>query len=175
MKVILFLSDFLVPLVIFYIVGFGVLSKRPVFDDFINGAKSGMKTVVGIMPTLIGLMTAVGVLRASGFLEFIGGLLAGPARLLQIPEQIVPIILIRLVSSSAAMGLVFDIFKMYGPDSYLGFLVSIMESCTETVFYTMSVYFMTVRVKKTRWTLSGAMAATFAGIFASIVLAGRLI
>ena len=69
MKIILFLSDYLVPLILFYIVGFAVLSRRPVFDDFISGAKNGMRTVVGILPTLIGLMTAVGVLRASGFLE----------------------------------------------------------------------------------------------------------
>ena len=71
MKAILYLSDFLVPAVLFYIIGFGVLSRRPVFDDFIRGAQEGMKTVAGILPTLIGLMTAVGVLRTSGFLEFL--------------------------------------------------------------------------------------------------------
>ena len=78
MSFILFLSEAMVPLILFYIVGFGILSKRPVFDDFINGAKDGMKTVAGIMPTLIGLMTAVGVLRASGFLDFLGELLKNP-------------------------------------------------------------------------------------------------
>lgn len=174
MKFILYISTYLVPLVIFYIVGFAFLSKRPVFDDFIEGAKQGMKTVVQIMPTLIGLMTAVGVLRASGFLEFLSGLLEKPASLLQIPGEIVPVVLVRLVSSSAATGLLLDIFKNFGPDSYLGMMVSILESCTETVFYTMSVYFMTAKVTKTRWTLAGAMAATAAGIAASIILAKTL-
>lgn len=172
MKLILYLSTYLVPLVIFYIVGFAFLSKRPVFDDFIEGAKEGMKTVAQILPTLIGLMTGVGVLRASGFLEFLSDLLAGPAALFHIPGEVVPVILVRLVSSSAATGLLLDIFKNFGPDSYLGMMVSIMESCTETVFYTMSVYFMTVKVTRTRWTLAGAMTATAAGVAASVILAG---
>ena len=174
MKIILFLSDYLVPLILFYIVGFAVLSRRPVFDDFISGAKNGMRTVVGILPTLIGLMTAVGVLRASGFLEALSSALEGPAGLLHIPGEVVPVILVRLVSSSAAVGLLLDIFKQFGPDSYLGVMVSILESCTETVFYTMSVYFMTARVTKTRWTLAGALTATAAGVTASIWLAARV-
>lgn len=172
MKFLLYLSTYLVPFVLFYIVGFAFLSKRPVFDDFIQGAKEGMKTVVQILPTLIGLMTAVGVLRASGFLEFLSGILEKPASFLHVPGEIVPVILVRLVSSSAATGLLLDIFKNFGPDSYLGMMVSVLESCTETVFYTMSVYFMTAKVTKTRWTLAGAMTATAAGVAASIFLSG---
>lgn len=171
MKVVLFLSDYLIPLIIFYVVGFAVLSRRPVFDDFIDGAKEGMKTVAGILPTLVGLMTAVGVLRQSGFLDALSSALEAPAGLLHIPGPAVPIILVRLVSSSAAIGLLLDIFKQFGPDSPLGMMVSIMESCTETVFYTMSVYFMTAKVTKTRWTLAGAMFATAAGVAVSIWMA----
>mgnify|MGYP000768286280 FL=1 len=69
MDILIFLSEFMVPLTVFYIVGFGILAKRPVFDDFLDGAKEGMHTVADVLPTLIGLMTAVGVLRASGILE----------------------------------------------------------------------------------------------------------
>ena len=155
MKLITYLSDYLVPLLIFYMVGFAALQKRPVFDDFIEGAKQGMRTVAGILPTLIGLMTAV---------------LQGPAELLHIPAPAVPVILVRLVSSSAATGLVLDIFKTSGPDSPVGMMVSILESCTETVFYTMSVYYMSIKVTKTRWTLAGALAATAAGVAVSIAL-----
>ncbi len=172
MKVIAFLSDMMVPLVVFYIVGFGVLSKRPVFDDFLKGASEGMKTVAGIMPTLIGLITAVGILRASGLLDAISEWTKVPAELLKIPAPAIPVAIIRLISNSAATGLVLDIFKEYGPDSLVGNMVSIMMGCTETVFYTMSVYFMSAGIRKTRWTLSGALAATAAGIMASIFLAG---
>ena len=78
MRCINYLSEYLVPVVLFYIVGFAVLQKRPVFDDFIEGALAGLKTVAGILPTLVGLMAAVGVLRTSGFLDFLSGVLAGP-------------------------------------------------------------------------------------------------
>ena len=140
MKFLIFLSEAMVPLMIFYIVGFGLLSGRPVLDDFIDGAKDGMKTVAGILPTLVGLLVSVGVLRASGFLDFLGELLQMPAALLHIPPQIVPVVLVRLVSNSAATGLVLDIFKEYGTDSSLGLIASVLMSSTETVLYCLSVY-----------------------------------
>lgn len=87
------------------------------------------------------------------------------------PEQLVPLALVRLFSSSAATSLVLDIYKSYGTDSVTGMTASIMMGCTETVFYTMSVYFLTAKVSKTRWTLAGALFATAAGIAASVVLA----
>lgn len=175
MELLLFLSEFMVPLVIFYIVGFGVLAKRPVFDDFLKGAEEGIKTVAGVLPTLIGLMTAVGVLRASGFLGWLAEVLEIPAGFLHIPVPVVPVLLVRMVSNSAATGLVLDIFKEYGPDSLIGMMVSILMGCTETLFYTMSVYFMSVGIRKTRWTLPGALAATAAGAAASILIAGAIV
>lgn len=172
MDILVYVSEVLVPLVIFYIVGFGILQKRPVFDDFLKGAAEGMKTVVGMFPTLVGLMTAIGILRASGFLEFLASMVQEPADALHIPGPVVPVILVRLISNSAAIGLVLDIFRTYGPDSYIGTMVSILMGCTETIFYTMNVYFAAAKVQKTRWTLPGALAATAAGIISSIILAG---
>ena len=174
MQFLLFLSESMVPLLIFYIVGFGVLSGRPVLDDFIDGAKDGMRTVAGIFPTLVGLMVSVGIIRASGFLDFLGEVLAMPAALLRLPPQLVPVILVRLVSNSAATGLVLDIFKEYGTDSQLGLMASIMMSSTETVLYCMSLYFGSVKITKTRFTLPGALLATAAGVAASAVLAGAM-
>lgn len=164
------LSRLLIPITVSYIVGFGLLSKRPVFDDFLEGAKDGMKTVAGILPTLIGLMTAVGVLRASGLLDALGSWLSVPARWLHLPAELVPLTLVRLISNSAATGLVLDIFGKYGPDSALGMAASVLMSCTETVFYCISIYFGSVKVEKTRYTIPGALIATAAGIAASILL-----
>jgi len=171
MKLILFLSDFIMPLTIFYIVALGISQGRPVYDDFVNGAKSGLKTVVGIAPTIIGLMVAVSVLRASGFLDMVVQLLVPVTDLLKIPGTLVPIILIRMFSSSAANGLVTDVFVTYGPDSQVGMAASILMSCTETIFYTMSVYFIAAKVTKTRYTLAGALAATAVGVAVSLLLA----
>lgn len=166
------ISNIIIPLIIFYIVASGIVAKQDVYGDFIRGAEDGLKTVVSIAPTLIGLMVAVGVLRASGFLSFLGSLFAGVTEPAGLPAEIVPLIFIKLFSSSAATGLVLDIFKTCGTDSYTGLLTSIMMSCTETCFYTMSVYYMAAKVTKTRYTLAGALLCTAAGIAASIVLAG---
>lgn len=174
MKLLIFLSDTIIPLLIFYIVGTGLMQKRNIYEDFIQGAEDGFRTVIKIMPTLIGLMVAVGILRASGLLEAFSLVFSNFIGDTFIPGEIVPIFVVRLFSNSAATGLVLDIFKKYGTDSMLGYICSIMMSSTETVFYTMSVYFMAVKIKKTRWTLSGAMLATIAGTIASILLAGQM-
>ena len=174
MEFLLYISDYIMPLLIFYIVGFGVLMKTNVYDCFVKGAKEGLNTVVKILPTLVGLMVGVGTLRTSGFLDMLCNLLEGPASFLHFPKELVPLAIVRLFSSSAATGMGIDIFKVYGTDSYIGLVASIMMSCTETVFYTMSVYFMTAKVKKTRWTLPGALICTLAGIVASVVIAGLM-
>lgn len=174
MQFLVYISDFIIPLFIFYVVGYGLLNKSNVYDDFVRGAKEGMKTVAGILPTLVGLMVAVGILRASGFLEWLCTLFAGITQKFGFPFQLLPVMIVRMFSSSAATGLVLDIFKEYGTDSRIGLITSIMMSCTETIFYTMSVYCMAAKVKKTRYTLAGALLSTFAGVAASIFLAGRM-
>ncbi len=148
--------------------------KTNIYENFIKGAKDGFLVVIRIMPTLIGLMMAVGVLRASGFLDFIGKLTGGLTDSIGFPSELIPLTMIKMFSSSAATGLVLDIFKEFGPDSYTGLVTSIMMSCTETVFYTMSVYFMAARVTKTRFTLPGAILCTLAGIIASVIIAAGM-
>ena len=175
MKLFMYVTDFIVPLVIFGIVSYGVLMKVNVYDTFIKGAKSGFFTVIKIMPTLIGLMVAVGVLRASGFLDFLSGIIGKFTEYIGFPGELVPLTVVKMFSSSAATGLLLDAFKEYGTDSYIGLVASISMSCTETIFYTMSVYFMTAKVTKTIYTLGGAMLATFAGLVASTVLAGMMV
>lgn len=169
------ISNIIIPVIIFYIVAYGVITKSNVYEDFIKGAEDGFKTVVRIMPTLIGLMVAVGVLRASGFLDFVGGLFAGMTERMGFSSELIPLILIKMFSSSAATGLVLDVFKNHGPDSLIGLTTSIMMSCTETIFYTMSVYFLAAKVTKTRYTLTGALLSTLVGVVASVVLARMMV
>lgn len=169
------ISNIIIPVLIFYIIAYGVISKCNVYEDFVKGAKDGLKTVVGIMPTLVALMIAVGVLRASGFLDFLGDLCRPLADFFHFPTELIPLAFIKMFSSSAATGLVLDIFKNHGTDSFIGLVTSIMMSCTETIFYTMSIYFMHIHVKKTRFTLPGALLATLSGIAASIFLASLLV
>ena len=149
MGILLTISDLLIPVTVLCIVVFGCLQRMDIYEVFLEGAKEGLQTVLDILPTLIGLMMAVEVMRAGGLLD----------------------ILVRLVSSSAATGLLTDLFAKYGPDSFLGRTASVMMSCTETVFYTMSVYYITAKVTRTRWTLAGAILTTISGTIASVMLA----
>ena len=114
---------------------------------------------------------SVGVLRASGLLDALGNLLSFPAAFLGLPSQIVPVLFVRLVSNSAATGLVLDLFKEYGTDSTVGLMASILMSSTETVLYCLSVYFGSAGITKTRYALAGGLIATAAGAAASVFLA----
>ena len=158
MKLFLYLSDFIVPLMIFGIICYGITMKIPVYDTFVKGAKDGFLTVIKIMPTMV--------------LEFLAQMIGKVTQYIGFPGELVPLTIIKMFSSSAATGLLLDVYKEYGTDSYLGLVASISMSCTETIFYTMSVYFMTAKVTKTRYTLPGALLATLAGLAASVVLGG---
>ena len=149
---------------------YGLLQKVNVYSTFIQGARSGFFTVIKIMPTLIGLMTAVGILRASGFLDFLAGIIGRFTSHIGFPGELVPLTIVKMFSSSAATGLLLDLFKEYGTDSQIGLIASISMSCTETIFYTMSVYFLAAKVTKTRYTLSGALISTVAGLVVSVML-----
>ena len=174
MRIMEYLSDIMLPLIIFLVVGWGLASKVKVYEAFMKGAAEGLKVVVNILPTLIGLLVAVGVLRASGFFDLLGRLLEPVTDLVKMPAQILPLLIVKMFSSSAATGLLLDIFKTEGPDSYAGMMASILLSSTETIFYTMSVYFVAAKVTRTRYTLRGALLVTLTGTVASIILAGLM-
>lgn len=168
MSVIILISNLIIPVVIVYILVYGYINKINVYETFIEGAKEGFFIVLDILPTLIGLMMAVGILRNSGVLDILCNLLRPLASTIGFPVEALPITFMRLISSSASTGILLDTFSSFGPDSFIGRFVSVMMSCTETVFYTMSVYFMSVGIVKTRYTLAGALIANFAGVGASL-------
>lgn len=171
MHILIYISDYLVPFIILSIVVYGGIKTVNVYDSFIKGARSGFLTVIRLMPTLIGLMAAVGILRASGFLDFIADIIGQFSGMIGFPGELVPLSVVKMFSSSAATGLLLDIFREFGTDSRIGLIASISLCCTETIFYTMSVYFMTAGIRRSRYTLIGAMLATFAGLAASVILA----
>jgi len=112
----------------------------------------------------------VGVIRASGALGYLAMAVSPLTNLFNFPQDALPLTLMRLVSSAASTGLLLDIFRTHGPDSFIGRFVSIMMSSTETVFYTLSIYFLSVKITKTRYTLPGALFANIVGVVASIFI-----
>jgi len=174
MEFITMVSDLMIPLVFLFIIIYGLLNKNDVYDTFIEGAKEGITIIIKIMPTLIGLMVAVGMFRASGAMGILVKIVEPITDIIKFPSELVPIAIMRTISSSATTGLVLDLFKVHGPDSYIGRMASIMMGCTETIFYTMSIYFMSINIKKTRYTLAGALIANAAGIIASVYLTMKI-
>jgi len=161
----------MIPFLIFYIVLMGLTAKRNIYDDFMKGAKDGLELVFKIMPTMISMLVAVNVLRASGFLGFLAQILKPLAEKIHFPSSLLPLSIIKIFSSSGATGLLLDIFKEYGTDSYIGKIGALILSSTETIFYTMSLYFITAGIKKSRYTLAGCLISTLSGIVASVLLA----
>lgn len=170
MQILITLSKYIIPFVICYIVAYGILHKVKVYEAFIEGVKEGFDLVIDLAPTLIGLLVAVGIFRAAGCLDIISHFIAPVTTHFGIHPEIIPVSLIRIFSSSAATGMMLDIFDTYGPDSTIGLTISIMMSSTETVFYTLSVYFLSIGITKTRWTLPGALLCSFTGVIVSIIL-----
>ena len=120
MNFLIFLSTYILPFFIFYVIAYGLWKGRNVYQVFAEGAKGGFSTAIGILPTLVGLLAAVGVLRASGFLDFLSGLLKSLLKGTGFPVELLPLAVVRLFSNSAATGLALDLFKTYGPDSPAG-------------------------------------------------------
>lgn len=175
MKWFLIVSDLLIPMIILGILCYGILQQVAVYDVFVKGVKSGFLTVAKIIPTMVGLMVAVGILRASGLLTCLSEEIGKFTKWIGFPGELVPLTVVKMFSSSAATGLLLDIYKEFGTDSRNGLIASISMASTETIFYTMSVYYMTAKVTKTRYTLTGALLATFAGLVASVILAGAML
>lgn len=164
------IANLILPFLIFFIILYGLLKKKEMYDPFLKGVSEGFRIVAEVAPTLIALFFAVQIFRSSGALELLVQILSPAADFFQIPTEVLPVIFAKLFSSSAAAGFLLDIFKNSGPDSAAGFLSSIILSSTETCFYIMSIYYSSVHIKKTRHTLCGALLATFAGIAASVIL-----
>lgn len=180
MSAFMFLSNCIMPILLLYIVVFAMLKKVNVFDSFLQGAEEGVKVAIHLVPTMIGLFVGIGVLRASGFLDWLSSFASYLLSLIGInervlPAQLLPVIFTRPLSSSAATGLALDLFENYGPDSFIGVAASLILSCSETVVYTMSVYFGSVGISKTRYTLAGGLLDTLVGVIACLVLANMII
>lgn len=169
------ITDWILPLLTSFTVLFGAIRGVNVFDIFIKGAKSGFKTALSITPSLIALLTAVSMLKASGGLEVLTNLLKIPARALGIPEEVLPLALISPVSGSGAVTMYESILKDFGPDSFPGLCASVLMGSTETTFYAVTLYFGCVNIKKTRHTLPCAVCADLTSFILSPVFVGLLL
>ena len=166
----MYISVMSVPILIAAFVGIGLYKRVGVYDCFVEGAKDGLQSMVGIIAPLIGLMVAISMFRASGAMEFLAKLLNPVLGNFNMPADVLPLAILRPVSGSASTAIVTDIFKNLGPDSTAGKIASVMMGSTETTFYTVAVYFGALGIKNTRHTIGAALIADLTGIVMSVII-----
>ena len=165
------MTDYIVPVLLFAACAVALRKKENAYDWMLRGAKDGLKLLLTLTPTLILLLTAVTMLRASGAMEMLNRLTAPVFSLLGIPPETAILVLVRPISGSAALALGADLMARYGVDSLIGQTVAVMLGSTETTFYTISVYFGAAGIQKTRYTLPAALIADLTGfVMASLTV-----
>lgn len=161
------LSNYILPTIVVLIVIYGGFKGVDVFNVFIDGAKSGFKTVFNIIPSLIALLLSINMLKASGGLDVLLSLLSPIGDFLGIPRDIIPLTILSPISGSGSLGVYEGILKDFGPDSFIGRCASVMMGSTETTFYTLALYYGSIGVKKTRHTVPSALCADFTSFILS--------
>ena len=170
MNFINYISIIAVPITILIILLYGIFERKNVFDIFLKGANDGLKMVIKVFPTLIGLFLAIGALSSSGILDFIINLLKPVLAILKIPPEIMPLAILRPISGSGSIAVATEIMKRFGVDSLIGLMVATIMGSTETTLYTIAVYTSSVNIKKTRFVLFAALMADISGMIASVVI-----
>mgnify|MGYP005791911249 CR=1 FL=1 len=163
------IGSYSIPIIVAMIIIFGFIKKVNVFDTFIEGAKEGMKSTVAIAPSIIGLITAVTMLKASGALDIFSAFIRPVTESLSIPSEIVPMMILRPISGSGSIALLDNMFKNFGPDSIIGQIASVMMGSSETTFYAITVYYGAIGVKNIRYTVPCALLADLTGFIMSIL------
>jgi spore maturation protein B len=163
------ISVWAIPLVVAGVPLYALTRKVKVYPVFVEGAKEGFQVAVRVIPPLVAVVVALGMLRASGAMDGLAAILAPLTSRIGIPASVLPMVLVRPLSGGAALGVVADVLRSEGPDSYAGRLASVMAGSTETTFYVLAVYFGAVGVTRYRQALPAALLADLAGFAASVV------
>ena len=160
-------------LFILFIVGipfYGAIKKLDTFDVFVDGAKQGFEISVNLIPYLIAMLVAIGMLRASGFFQLLNYCLAPLLKAIGMPVELLPLALIRPFSGSAATGVMAELMKTFGGDSLIAKTAATMMGSTETTFYVIAVYFGSVSIRRTRHAIPAGLLADLAGVVSSVIV-----
>jgi spore maturation protein B len=169
-RLIALISDWAVPMIILGIVLAGMIRKVKVYEVFVEGAKEGFDVAVRIMPYLVAILVAIGMLRDVQAIDAFSRFVGPVTSLINMPPEILPMALIRPLSGGGALGVMNSIFLEYGPDSYVGVMASVMMGSTETTFYVLALYFGSVNVRKARHALPAGLIADAVGIGLTVFL-----
>jgi len=164
------MSNYVLPIIIFLIVIYGLIKKINVYDSFIKGTKEGLEISISIFPSILAIIFASRIFISSGFLDFLLSFIKPILNMISFPIEVFPMAIIRPISGNASLSLMLDIFSKYGVDSYIGYLASTMQGSTDTTLYVISLYFGVVGIKKIKHSLYIALLVDLIGIITAIIL-----
>ncbi|TGA98155.1 spore maturation protein [Sporolactobacillus shoreae] len=164
------LSLWLIPILIAVILLYGTFRKTATYETFVEGGKDGFSLAVSIMPFLVGMLTAIGVFRASGAMDALIRAIEPFLSAVGMPAEVVPLALMRPISGTGALGLMAELIKIHGPDSFIGRLASVMQGSTDTTFYVVTVYFGAVGIHRIGDALKVGLLADAVGVICSVVI-----
>ncbi|MGL4109570.1 spore maturation protein [Clostridium sp. LP20] len=169
-----YITKSIIGIIVVIIIGYGMIKGGKVYEWFIEGAKDGLNVCVRIFPYLLAMIVAVNIFKAANLLDILNNLLSPIAGAVGLPKEIIPLVLIKPLSGSGAQGIFANILQAYGPDTTIGLMASVIMGTTETIFYTVTVYFGAVKVKKVRHTVWAAILADLAAIIMAIFMVNSL-
>ncbi len=157
---------YVIPIIVLFIIVYSYKKKVNIYDEFLVGAKEGLVVAFNLVPSVVAMVLAINIFVRSGILEFFLSFLPN----IGIPIEALSMAILRPISGNAALAMMNQVFTLYGPDSYAGYLASIIQGCTDTTIYVLALYFGSVKITKTRHALWAGLFADFWGLVAAFVL-----
>lgn len=159
-----------IPFMITIILFHGYIKGVKIYDTFVEGAKEGFKTSTKIMPYLIAIFIAIGIFKDSGALKLFSNVLRVPGQMIGLPKELIPLAILKPISGSGSLAMVKELISTYGADSFIGRVASTMMGSSETIFYTMALYYGTIEIKNSRHTLICALISHLAGVISAVII-----
>lgn len=164
------ISAWAIPVIVVFVPLYAAYRKIPVYESFVEGAKSGFDTAIRIIPHLVGMMVAISVFRASGAMDLLIGWLRPLLDKIGIPGEVLPLAILRPITGAGSLAFTVDLIKQFGPDSMIGRIASTVQGSTDTTLYVLTVYFGAVGIRKAGYALKVGLISDLAGFFAAVAV-----
>lgn len=164
------ICNLILPLLVLFVVFYGFLKKRNIYDDFVSGAKQSFDMVLSMFPSMLAMIFGINILLESGFIEFIFNFLEPVFSSINVPINVLPMAIMRPISGSSALAILNNILKTLGPDSLAGKMASVIQGSTDTTLYVLTLYYGSIGIKKIRYSLKVGLLADLIGIISAIIL-----
>ncbi|MCM3784052.1 spore maturation protein [Neobacillus mesonae] len=164
------ISTWAIPVIIAFIPVYAYFRKVPVYESFVDGAKEGFGTAISIIPSLVAMMVAISVFRASGALDFFIGLIAPLFQWMGVPPEVLPLGILRPLTGTGSLAFTTDLIQTHGPDSMIGRIASTIQGSTDTTLYVLTVYFGAVGIRNGRYALKVGLFSDIVGFVAAIMI-----